>query len=163
MNRIFPPDHFSLLLIPSALRTERCWSLEHTVISTVAVGHLLLLWSYRSNNTVQVHPCTLPLSVGLVARSYCTCQIHKAEGERQTGAKTCGLVVYVCTSAYLCSRWLTADICNLLLPWHRLSNCHTGLASTHRSYPLLLPLRSSHFSALRRAGPTLEWWWSGFL
>lgn len=56
----------------------------------------------------------------------------------------------------------TADIPNLLLPWHCPSTCHASLASVYRSYPLLLPLCSSRFSVLTRAGPTFERWWSGF-
>lgn len=54
----------------------------------------------------------------------------------------------------LCMRSSTADIRNLLLPWHYPSNCHAGLSSVYRSYPLLLPFCSSLFSALRRAEPT---------
>lgn len=52
---------------------------------------------------------------------------------------------------------------SLLLPWHRPSNCLTKLASVYRSNRLLLPLGSTHFSAPRRTGPSLAWWWSGFL
>ena len=61
----------------------------------------------------------------------------------------------LCVSSCLCHRNSAVDICNMLLLWHCPDNCHTGLAVIQVTLLLLL-LRSSHFSAPKRAAATLE-------
>lgn len=127
-----------------------------SITASIQIKLFWLLWEVafdiaveQNSSAVSLHPtarCVATIEAFLWSCISDSRDRRTAVEGLQTGAEACGPVgAFVRVHARWCMCRSTADIRNLLLPWHCPSNCHAGLASVYRSYPLLLPLRSLSF------------------